>query len=153
GAFSLQAPIISGTIRDANGDTIPGVIVQPSGALASATTDTNGFYSLTVPPSWKGTITPIKTGWISKPASFNYDTVFYDLTFQDFVLLPAEAFQITSSLQGTSLNLSWFGLNNEIYVLFASTNLVDWYPYDGTQLVGSNAPITVLVPLDSTPAR
>jgi len=153
GTFSLQAPIISGTVRDLNGTPIPGVVVHPSGSLASATTDTNGSYSLPVLPSWTGTITPIKSGWISKPASINYDTVFYDLTSQDFVLLPAEAFRISSNIQGTNLNLSWFGLPNEIYLLLASTNLVDWYPYDGTQLVGTNGPINITVPVDTTSTR
>jgi hypothetical protein len=153
GAFSIRSPIISGTITSNKGTPISHVTVQPSGSLPPADTDSSGSFSLPVLPGWTGTISASKPGWISKPLSLQYYNVSFDQAYADFVLLPVSDFKMNSRVVGRNLELSWTGLDSEVYLLLTSTNLVDWYPYDGTQLTGTNGPIVLTVPFDEKEMR
>jgi hypothetical protein len=63
---------ISGTIRSSTGTPIPGVFVFFSNGGATTTTDSNGFYSLSLDRGWTGTATPSLACYSFNPASQSY---------------------------------------------------------------------------------
>ena len=69
---SQPEPIISGHVRFLDGSGIPGVTVSADSGGGSATTDASGYYSLTVPYGWSGTVRPSKTGHTFSPSSKGY---------------------------------------------------------------------------------
>jgi hypothetical protein len=73
---------ISGYIRTADGTAISGATVTPTGGSA-VTTGSDGYYQLSLPSGWSGTVTPGKSGYIFSPASQSYRNVSADQT-QDY---------------------------------------------------------------------
>jgi hypothetical protein len=152
GSFVILPPIISGHVTDTNGAPVAYVTIRPDGGLLPALTDSTGAYSLEVPPSWVGTITPSRGTSMFIPASRSYHGVGTDLTNQDFILTPPSALMLTQQPQGTNMNLYWFGINGVTYQMLCSSNLVNWQPY-GVALVGTNGPMSCTVPLGPDPAK
>jgi hypothetical protein len=146
GDFIISAPTISGRVTDTNGLPVHYVTMRPDGGLLPAVTDSTGAYSLEVPPSWIGTITPSRGTSMFIPQSRSYTNVTTNLTSQDFIMVPPSALTLTQELQGPNVNLSWYGINGVTYQPLYSTNLVDWVPYAGP-LIGTNGPMNCLVPM------
>jgi type II secretory pathway component GspD/PulD (secretin) len=69
---------ISG-MMDIEGTAIDGVLMTADNGGTSGTTDTEGKYSVIVPYGWKGSITPIKPGFIFSPPSTRYINVTSDI--------------------------------------------------------------------------
>ncbi len=65
---------ISGTVI-INGEPIEGVSVSANNSGSSSTTDTKGYYSVTVPYGWSGTVTPTKEGYLFDPPNKAYTNV------------------------------------------------------------------------------
>jgi len=151
GNFTIALPTISGTVADTNGAPVAGVLVQPDGGLTGAATDTNGFYSIGVPPGWNGTVTPSFNNLMFVPGSLAYTNVTDALTNQNFVIVPTIAPNLSSSLSGTNLSLGWSGLAGVTYQAWWSTNLVDWLPC-GDAIPGTNGPQQIVLPVDASPS-
>ena len=151
GSFAIALPMISGTVSDTNGAPVPGVSVQPDGGLIGATTDTNGNYSIGVPPGWNGTVTPALGTLMFVPGALGYTNVTASLTNQNYLMVPTVAPAIAASLNGTNLALSWSGIPGVTYQTWASTNLVDWSAY-GSALAGTNGPMQFVLPVDNSPS-
>ena len=143
--FAPTSLLISGTVTDGNGNAIAGLTLQPSG-FASVTSDLNGSYSISVPPLWSGSVTPIGSGVIV-PSIRTYSTLMGEPTGQDYVVTTPAAFSFRNSSQfdGTNVTFNWMGINGATYQPEYSTNLVDWLPY-GAPFTGNNAPISLSVP-------
>jgi hypothetical protein len=151
GGFTIVLPTISGSVTDTNGAPVAGVLLQPDGGLISVTTDTNGNYSLGVPPGWNGTVTPALGSFMFVPASLAYTNVTGSLTNQNYLMVPTIAPQLAGSLSGTIISLNWPGTPGVTYQLMWSTNLVDWQTFGGT-LPGTNGPMQIILPLGTDPA-
>jgi len=129
---------------------VPGVLVQPAGGFAGATTDTNGNYSFGVPPGWSGGVTPSLDPLMFLPGMLTYTNVINSLAGQDYLMVPTVAPQLANLLSGTNLSLSWTGLSGVTYQVWGSTNLVDWSSI-GDPLPGTNGPMQLLLPMDTDP--
>ena len=99
--------------------------------------------------SGPATITPQRGGRIFIPPSRTYTNVSTDLPNQNFVMATSAALALTSQRQGTNMNLNWYGINGVSYQVLYSTNLVNWLPYS-SPITGSNAAVSVLIPIDVT---
>lgn len=148
GAITIVPATISGWVTDTNNVPISGVSLQPSGGLAELITDTNGFYLLSVAPTWSGTITPTDTNSTYLPALRSFNNVAGNLTNQNFVMVPPDIMTLSSSAQGTNLSLGIFGASQVSYQVYSSTNLINWLPY-GSPIIGSNSAISVTIPMDA----
>lgn len=148
----LIAPtfVISGTVFDTNGAPVAGVTLQPSG-LASVKSDAAGFYSVTVPPIWSGSVTPTDNAFFL-PSSLSYSTVSANATNQNFLVALPSSFNFTGTeFDGTNnAGFSWYGINGVSYQPLCSSNLVDWTPY-GSPILGTNGPAMFQVPVTNAP--
>src|SRR5262249_28890718 len=72
GSFVILPPVISGHVMDTNNLPVPYVTLSTYGEFPPVLTDTNGAYSLEVLPSWTGTVTPAKDGWLFVPRSRSF---------------------------------------------------------------------------------
>lgn len=82
--------IISGYVRDlTSGQGIPGVTMTINVNEGSDTTGANGFYSLTVPYGWSGSVTPSKAGLTFTPPVRTYTNLSADALNNDYTALPA----------------------------------------------------------------
>ncbi|MHC4656881.1 MAG: carboxypeptidase-like regulatory domain-containing protein [Planctomycetota bacterium] len=82
--FTAFQPKISGYVTDSNGIGVENVTVSADNSGGSDTTDATGFYEITVPYDWSGTISVSKTGWGFTEWSHGYTDVTSDLVNQDF---------------------------------------------------------------------
>ena len=146
GDFIILPPAISGRVTDANGQPVRFVTVRPDGGLLPEVTDSQGAYSLQVPPGWTGTLVPVKGAAVFIPGSRSYHNVSANLTNENFILANPSVLTLTAQVQGSTLNLTWYGLNGVSYQVLSSSNLVDWAPY-GSALLGTNGPMSLAVPL------
>lgn len=153
GNFTITLPTISGTVKDTNGAPVAGVLVQPDGGLIGAVTDTNGFYSIGVPPGWEGIFTPSFGTNMFVPGSAAYANVTASITNQNFLMVPTVAPTLTSSFTSTNLTLAWQGIPGVTYSVVYSADLVNWTAYGGSGLflLGTNGPMQVTLPIDSSP--
>jgi len=76
--------VISGTIKNLLGQPMQGVVLKDSAGQIVATTNVQGFYTLTKVKGWTGTITPIKTGYKFNPGSRSYTNLGGNQVGQDF---------------------------------------------------------------------
>jgi hypothetical protein len=72
---------ISGYVRT-GGTGISGVVMN--GLPGNPTTDSNGYYSVTVSSGWSGTVTPSKSGYTFTPSSRSYSNVTSNQTNQNY---------------------------------------------------------------------
>lgn len=149
GNFSIWSAI-SGTVTDANDAPVANGVLQPNGGLAAVTTGTNGEYSLAIPTGWNGTVAPLLGAMMFVPASLAYTNAANSLTSQDCLMVPTIAPNLTSSMGGTNLSLTWPGFSGVNYRIQYSANLVDWLP-DGDVIPGTNGPMQFILPLERDP--
>jgi hypothetical protein len=152
GSFVVLPPSLSGRITDTNGLPVPYVTLEAGGSLLPGITDSNGLYSLEVPPGWSGTVTPVKAQALFLPASRSYTNLTANLANQNFLMVAPAAPALTAQARGANLQLGWQGLSGASHQLLWSTNFVDWLPC-GPALLGTNGPMRVAVPLGAEPAK
>ena len=150
-AFTIAAPLISGTVLDTNGLPVTGVTLQPGGGLGGVLTATNGQYSLPVRASWTGTVLPTKPGWLFVPSARSYTNLTANVTNQNYTLVKTIAPAISSRQQGTDCHVEWYGISSVGYQPQSSTNLVNWVDFGGS-LIGTNGPLGFDFPITSAPA-
>jgi C1A family cysteine protease len=75
-------PIISGTVRTADGNGLSGVTL--SGLPTSPVTPASGAYSDLVAAGWSGTATPASSGYTFSPSSRSYTNIMANQLNQDF---------------------------------------------------------------------
>lgn len=79
--------MISGTVTLVTGQPAEGVLMQAY--VASATTDSAGFYQLSVPWNYTGIVLPQKTGLLFEPYVRYYNQTLSDVNGQDYVAFTA----------------------------------------------------------------
>jgi hypothetical protein len=151
GRFTIVWPQVHGSITDTNSQPLAGVVLQAGPGIPAAITDANGDYALKLPAGSTVTVIPSKEGWVFLPYSTTYANLSGDLWAQDYRGFSASLLLMNCQVQGTNLLASWFGVSGLAYQMFSSTNLVDWIPWDG-QIMGSNAPVSLLLPMTFDPA-
>ncbi len=151
GAFTVVLPVIQGTVTDTNGLPVAGALLQPSGGLPAATTDTNGNYVLSVLFGNDVTVAPSLDSLGFVPGSRSYTNVTASISNQTYLVVPTIVPTLATRLQTTNIALSWFGIPGVAYQCLASTNLADWFPY-GDPLLGTNGPVVILPPIHSAPS-
>jgi len=82
--YMVQTHTISGCVRASDGSPISGVTISAPNAVRSETTDSAGYYSVTVPHGWSGDVTPSRIGYVFDPAYTNYAGVMRDWLVQDY---------------------------------------------------------------------
>jgi hypothetical protein len=152
GSFIILPPVISGHVVDTNNLPVAYVTLSTSGQFLPTLTDTNGAYSLEMPPSWTGTITPSKDGWAFFPSNRSYNQLGANATNQDFVMVASNVLAVAQERVGRNLNLHWQGINGVTYQVLTSTNLVDWEPYQPAY-TGSNLLMNLSLPLGPDPVK
>jgi len=85
---ALAPPLISGYIRDSNQEPVCDALVSTIDGTDSDTTDANGYYELTVPQDWSGTVVPEKTFWSFEPTELTYENLTEDTPNQNFTGIP-----------------------------------------------------------------
>ena len=98
---NLQYYTVSGTIRDASGNGIPGVTV--TGLPGNPVTNDQGFYSVVVECDFVGKITPIKDCYYFNPPTLDCLNVKQDIPNQDF-LATLETYQICGTVVDSNGN-------------------------------------------------
>jgi hypothetical protein len=150
GTFSIVWSAIQGAVTDTNGLPVAGVVLQPDGGVPSTTTDTNGLYLLSVPPTVPVTVTPSAAGLAIVPSSRTYAGVSGTISNENYLAVTTVSPGLTTQAQTNGLALNWYGISGVSYQPLCSTNLVDWAPYNSA-LAGTNGPLELLVPMDSGP--
>ena len=98
---------IGGYIRTATGAGLAEVVVSTSNGGGSATTDSSGYYGLTVPEGWSGTVTPSKAGYAFTPAPRSYDKVTTDQNGQDYTGRLCVVVYVDAGARGKNDGTSW----------------------------------------------
>jgi hypothetical protein len=83
-ALPAAGRIISGHIQEPNKILISGVLVSAEQSICDGMTDPNGYYQLTVPYGWSGTVIPTKTDCTFHPAQKTYDNVITNQVNQNY---------------------------------------------------------------------
>jgi hypothetical protein len=130
---------------------VSGVLLQPSGQFAPATTDSNGSYAIGFLPGANFTVTPIKPGLMFAPGSRGYNNSAVSISNQNFVAVETIAASLTSGFNNGSIDVSWYGMSGVNYQLLISSNLVNWVPIGGV-LAGGNSTILFSLPVTFEPA-
>jgi len=151
GSFSIVWPQVHGSVADTNNQPLAGVVLQAGPGISAAVSDTNGEYALKLPAGSTVTVIPSKEGWVFLPNSISYTNLSGDLWAQNYRGFSSSLLLMNCQVQGTNLLASWFGVGGLTYQMFSSTNLVEWIPWDG-QVIGSNAPVSLLLPMTFDPA-
>ncbi|MHC4467368.1 MAG: GLUG motif-containing protein [Planctomycetota bacterium] len=127
---------ISGYIETSSGSPVSGVDVMASSG-GSDTTDIDGYYELTVPDGWTGTVLPILFDWTFDPLMHEYDDdVTSNLSEQNFIAAPSSGFGggagtesapylIYTAEQLQEIGRSIYNLDDH-YRLMANINLSDY---------------------------
>jgi hypothetical protein len=152
GSFVIVPPVISGQVIDEQGMPVSFVTLNPGGNMLPTLTDSGGLFSIAVPPSWSGTLTPSKDSQLFIPGSRSYTNVSASLTHQDFVSVSPTNLTMTTVQQGGTLHLTWYGISGVTYQTFYSSDMVQWIPY-GQPFPGTNGPVILSVPSDAAPTE
>jgi hypothetical protein len=103
---NLQAParIISG-----NAGIGAVTLSYTDGTAKTATADSAGLYTFTVPSGWTGTVTPSLAGYTFTPASKSYTNLLADQTGQDYTanLIPPSSYTISGNAGVAAATLSY----------------------------------------------
>jgi hypothetical protein len=150
GAFSIVWTSVQGTVTDTNGLPVAGVVLQPDSGAPSASTDTNGFYLLSLPPTVTVHVTPTAPGLMFVPGSRTYVNLTTAVSNENYVAVSTIAPALAMQLQTNTFVLNWYGISGVTYQPLYSTNLVDWLPYTGA-VPGTNGPVQVLAPIGTNP--
>lgn len=76
---------ISGSILESDNTPIEGVDVTFSNSGGATTTNSSGYYTITVDEGYSGTATSTKAGWVFAPASKSYTNISSDILNEDYV--------------------------------------------------------------------
>jgi hypothetical protein len=148
-AFSIIWSAVQGAVTDTNGLPVTGVVLQPDGGFPStATTDTNGFYLLSLPPSVLVHVTPSAAGLTFVPGSRTYNNVTGTLSNENYLAVSTIAPALTTQFQSNTCSLNWYGIAGVTYQPLYSTNLVDWLDFYPA-LLGTNGPMQLRVATDA----
>jgi len=152
GTFTVSIPTVTGSISYTNGLAVAGATLQPDGGLPATLTDSNGNYSIPVPPGWTGGITPSLGQLLFVPGTLGLTNVTNSLTNQNFIAYQSLSPLMTSSFDGTNITLSWQYIPNVGYGVLDSSDLVNWSVYSGAGyfFVGPNNQMQFIVPMDFT---
>jgi hypothetical protein len=82
--FTTFQPKISGYVRNNGGYGVGGVNVSADNGGASDTTVYDGYYEITVPYNWSGTVEVSRDGWGFSPWSMTYTNVTANQTDQNY---------------------------------------------------------------------
>ncbi|MFH1719232.1 MAG: C25 family cysteine peptidase [Planctomycetota bacterium] len=82
--YTVQTYAISGCVRASDGSPVSGVTISAPNAVRSETTDSAGYYSVTVPHGWSGDVTLSRIGYVFDPAYTSYAGVTYDWIDQNY---------------------------------------------------------------------
>ena len=151
GGFHIVWSLVQGVVTDTNGLPVPGVVLQPDGGIASATTDANGLYGLLLPPAGTIQVTPSAANLMFVPSSRTYNNVTGAVTNENYLAVSTIAPALTTQFQTNTCTLNWYGITGVSYQPLYSTNLVDWLPYNGA-LPGTNGMMQLLMPMDTNPS-
>ncbi len=150
GAFSIVWPAVSGTVTDTNGQPVAGVLMQPDGGNASTLTDTNGNYSLQLPPVGVVTVVPSLNNLVFVPGSRSYSNLGGPIPNENYLAVPTIVPVLSAQAQTNNLLVNWYGISGVTYQPFYSTNLVDWFLYGGP-IAGTNGVLQIASPMDTDP--
>lgn len=154
GSFRIDWPVVLGSVLDTNHHAVAGVLLQPSAGGASATTDSQGFYTLKIPPLKLVTVTPTRTGMVFDPAIRQYQEPTGTLMNQDYVARPSGALALASRVELGNLILGWEGGPGTQYQVESSTNLVDWAACnDSATCINRGERMEAVFPVDSRPQK
>ncbi|MDO8586290.1 MAG: FG-GAP-like repeat-containing protein [Armatimonadota bacterium] len=103
---------ITGYIREDTGAGVPAVLLTATGS-STATTDSSGYYCLSVPVGWSGTVTPSKAACDFNPASRSYANVTNNLSGQDFLATKWFSGIDAGIVGATSCSLAWGDYDND----------------------------------------
>jgi hypothetical protein len=151
-AFSIVWSVVEGMVTESNGLPVPGVVLQPNSGMPSTTTDTNGFYRLSLPPAGSFLVAPSATNLTFLPSDRVYANVTGTLSNENYLAVSTVAPALAVRVETNTYVLSWYGVSGVTYQPLYSTNLVDWLPYNGV-LLGTNGPVQLLVPMDTEPIQ
>lgn len=137
GAAAPTTYIISGRVIENGSPGLPGVTIATSPAIGNAITNAQGYYSITVPLSYTGTVTPTLAPFNFTPASRSVSSTNY--SNKDF---DAEAVSIVIT---NSVIPPWQregdDYNGSITVQIGNTNTNSWHleadVYNGSTWVGN----------------
>jgi hypothetical protein len=152
GMFSISLPTITGRVVDTNSQPVAGVLLQPSGAMSPAVTDTNGNYVLGVLSGNDVTVVPSLGSLVFVPGARTYTNVTASISQQDYLAVNSLSPTLQTTTSGTNFVLSWYAIPGVTYQPYYSTNLVDWLPYSDP-LPLTNGATQLLVPLNTDPAQ
>lgn len=98
--FSGFQPMISGYVKEANGTPLYGVTFTADDGGGTSTTNGSGYYQITVPYNWSGTITILTSGlgWTLTPDFLEYSSVISNINQQNYT---AENIGISVALDGS----------------------------------------------------
>jgi len=111
--FTGFQPIISGYVEDSNGTGVEGVSVSADNGGGSDTTDSNGYYEITVPYDWSGTVTISKHLWGFSPESREYNNITTDLANENYTgFLPPIISGCVADTNGYPIEGVWVSATN-----------------------------------------
>ncbi len=123
-------PTIQGTIRLADGQPAVGVPLR-AGGDASAVTDGNGHYLLSLPTfPWSGTVAASQHGSSFTPLYRSYTALTGDCAGQDFRQCPGLTLVGSLAAAGATLQMEWSSAEGDVYQMESSEDLVHWADYD-----------------------
>ena len=89
-----------------NAGTASVTLTWVDGTTKTTTSNSDGSYSLSVPYSWSGTITPTKIGFTFSPTQKNYSNVISIQSNQDYIA-SINTFTISGNVGTASATLTW----------------------------------------------
>ena len=139
--FAPDSPELSGHVSSSGGVAISGATVSANYGGGSDTTDSNGYYELTVPYNWSGTVTPSKSGFGFTPSSKSYSNVTNDDSEEDYtggdIVPPGNVSSFTAVAGETQVRLTWSNPGDSDFSGVKIMRKTGGYPSnkdDGTQV-------------------
>ncbi len=102
-----QGRAITGRVLTSDRSGVPSVTVSANNGDNTTTTDPSGFYGLTVPEGWSGTVMLSRTGYGFNPPSRSYNGVTTDLSAQDYTARLAAVIYVNATATGSKDGTSW----------------------------------------------
>jgi len=141
---------IHGSVR-LNGAPAPGVLVGAVPGFA-ALTDGSGHYTLAVPTTSSGTLTPSDSGFQFSPPLRTFTNLTADLSGQDFLMIDALTPVLAFTTEGSLRRVTWTGVTGVTYQSQTSINLLDWSNL-GSPVPGTNSPLSFTFQTSPDPKR
>jgi Leucine-rich repeat (LRR) protein len=125
-SMSTRGIIISGTIRNWDGEGVPGVMITTSNDGGIAETDKDGIYQLNVMPGWTGIVIPFRQGFAFSPPSRNYDReITENISGNDYIIEPDTVISGTVTYKGkgiSSIPIKFIGKKGDNYSALTDEN-------------------------------